>query len=143
MRRSEVWLDEGHGECHFREQRWINDLNERLQYFNGSRYQLSCSVIMPNHCHAIIRPFDGYELENLLGQMKGVTSRHLNAALGRQNELWEQECYDRIIRDTEHLYRVVQYIGRNPASLNIPRQRWPLWIDPLWEQAGWGFVPCR
>jgi putative transposase len=141
IRHAEKWLDEGHGECHFREQRWINDLNERLQYFNGSRYQLSCSVIMPNHCHAIIRPFDGYELENLLGQIKGVTARHLNVALGRQNELWEQECYDRIIRDAEHLYRVVQYIGRNPAALNIPKQHWPLWLDPLWEQAGWGFVP--
>lgn len=139
MRRSEVWLDEGHGVCYFQQQRWIKDMNDRLQYFNGVRYQLSCSVIMPNHCHVVIRPYDGYELEDLLGAMKGVNARNINAAIGKQGEIWEQECYDRIIRDGEHLYRVIQYIGRNPAASAKPKEKWPRWIEPGWVQAGWGF----
>ncbi len=140
MRRTELCLDEGHGECYFLEQKWIDDLQARLQHFNGEQYQLSCSVIMPNHCHAIIRPFDGYELEDLVGAMKSITAKHINAAVKREGDLWQQETYDRIIRDAEHLRRVIQYIGRNPAGSILPRDRWPRWIDPEWVKAGWGFA---
>jgi hypothetical protein len=48
----------------------------------------------------------------------------------------QQESYDRIVRDEEHLYRVVQYIGRNPSMAGIPRERWLRWIDPSWRAAG-------
>jgi putative transposase len=114
-------------------------LTARLQRFNGERYQLSCLVCMPNHCHAILRPYAGHELEQLVGAIKGVVARQINAAIGGQGELWQQECYDRIIRDVEHLQRVIQYIGRNPAGLKLPPDKWPRWIDPEWEQAGYGF----
>ncbi len=94
---------------------------------------------MPNHCHAIIRPFDGYDLEELLGAMKGVVARNLNAALHLPGELWQQESFDRIIRDAEHLDKVIQYIGRNPEKANLPRHQWHRWIDPDWQSAGWEF----
>ena len=138
-RRTEAWLDEGHGACHFREERWANDLRDRLHHFQGERYQLFCWVIMPNHCHLVIRPFDGHELEDLLGSMKGVTAKHLNAVVERSGELWQQECYDRIIRDAEHLHRVIQYLGRNPAQAGLPPSEWFRWIDPAWQAAGWDF----
>ncbi|MFM8222427.1 MAG: hypothetical protein ACKOJF_26275, partial [Planctomycetaceae bacterium] len=57
----------------------------------------------------------------------------------RSGTIWEQESYDRIIRDAAHLFRVVQYIGANPHKANIPRKEWVRWIDPEWEQAGWNF----
>jgi REP element-mobilizing transposase RayT len=139
-RRAEAWLDEGHGACHFQEQRWADDLRERLHHFQGERYQLSAWVIMPNQCHLVIRPFDGNELEDLLGAMKGVTAKHINAAVQRTgNELWQQECYDRIVRDAEHLQRVIQYLGRNPQQAGLPRSQWHRWIDPAWQAAGWNF----
>lgn len=54
--------------------------------------------------------------------------------------LWAEESYDRIIRDEEHLYRVIQYIGRNVAKAGLPKSHWYRWIDPSWERSGWGFV---
>lgn len=71
--------------------------------------------------------------------MKGVNSRNINLALGKSGEIWQQESYDRIIRDGEHLDRVIQYIGRNPANCKLPRERWCRWIDPAWQAAGWDF----
>lgn len=139
VRRTEAWLDEGHGACYFREDRWAEDLQARLNKFNGSRYRLSCWVIMPNHCHVVICPFEGHELEDVLGAMKGVTSRHINLATGNSGQIWQQESYDRIIRDGEHLDRVIQYIGRNPANSKLPREHWRRWIDPAWQAAGWNF----
>ena len=71
---------------------------------------------MHNHVHAVMKPIDGFELEEILSSIKGFVSRKVNKLLGRQGKLWEQESYDRIIRDDEHLYQVIQYIGNNPAK---------------------------
>jgi len=96
---------------------------------------------MPNHCHAVIQPFDGFALEDVLGAMKGVNARHVNSALGRTGTLWEEESYDRIVRDEAHLWRVVQYIGRNPRKAGIGSEaNWRRWIHPTWEAAGWRFI---
>jgi REP element-mobilizing transposase RayT len=133
-------LDEGYGACHFREQRWCEVLRQRLEHFQDQRYQLSCWAIMPNHFHAVIRPFDGHTLEDLLGAIKGVAARHLNKALAADGALWAEECYDRIVRDEEHLWRVIQYIGRNPRVAGLAGEAaWRRWIHPAWEEAGWTF----
>jgi putative transposase len=137
---AERWLDEGAGACHFREQRWCEDLAQRLHHFQHQRYFLACRAIMPNHCHALIQPFAGHELEDLLGAMKGVTARHINLALGTTGALWAEECYDRIVRDEEHLWRVIQYIGRNPRMCGLGTEvAWRRWIHPEWEAVGWRF----
>ena len=69
---------------------------------------------MPNHCHLTIRPFTDHELEKILQGMKAASAKAVNALLGTTGSLWQQESYDRIVRDEEHLWRVIQYIGRNP-----------------------------
>ena len=98
-------------------------------------------AIMPNHCHAVIQPFEGHALEALLGAIKGVNARHVNSALVRTGALWEEESYDRIVRDEEHLWRVVQYIGRNPRKAGLGSEaNWRRWIHPVWESAGWRFI---
>ncbi len=137
---AERWLDEGYGECQFRHRRSCEDLSERLHRFQDQRYLLSCWAIMPNHCHAVLRPFQGYTLEDLLGAIKGVTARLINASLGRTGALWEEESYDRIVRDGEHLWYVIQYVGRNPRLAGLETEAaWRTWVHPEWEAAGWGF----
>lgn len=81
----------------------------------------------------------GTNWKTLIGAMKGVTAKHINAATGQTGELWEQECFDRIIRDSDHLQRIAQYIGNNPQQAGVPRDQWFRWIDPQWQQAGWDF----
>ncbi len=44
-----------------------------------------------------------------------------------------------VSRDDEHLYRVVQYIGRNPSQAGLPRESWHRWLHPDWEACGWRF----
>lgn len=122
LRVAECCLDEGFGACYFKELRWADELYARLQHFNGQHYHLACSVIMPNHCHAVIRPFEGHTLENIVGAMKSVSARRINAAMQRTGDLWQQESYDRIICDTEHLRKVIRYIGLNLAKAGLRDQ---------------------
>jgi hypothetical protein len=64
----------------------------------------------------------------------------VNHELNRIGSLWQDESYDQIVRDEEHLWRVVQYIGRNPLKAGLPRDRWIRWVHPEWREAGWDFV---
>ena len=123
--RAKRWLDNGYGACHLAERRWANDLKERLYHLQNESYLLSCWVIMPRHCHAVTRPFDGHVLEDLLGATKGVSARHINNALDETGPLWEEESYDRFIRDEEHLWRVIQYTGRNRRLAGLQhKEQW-------------------
>ncbi len=134
------WLDAGYGACWFREQRFADELQRAVFHRHGSQHFVPVGAIMPNHCHLVIRPIDSDDLEDLLGEMKSVVARFINRDRKSSGRLWQQESYDRIIRDTEHLLNVVQYIGRNPARANLPHKQWHRWIDPSWEAAGWRFV---
>ena len=140
VRRAEAWLDEGYGSCFFREARHAEQLEEALRHFQDERYFVSCYVVMPNHCHAVLRPFAGRELEVILQGMKGVVAHRVHSATGGSGSIWQEESYDRIIRDGEHLWRCIQYIGRNPRLAGLPANTWRRWIHPDWESLGWRFV---
>ena len=140
-RLAERWLDEGHGECWLRQTELAHEVRAALEYFQDERLMLSSYVIMPNHVHATVKPLGDYGLEAILGGWKGFTARRINQRIGRTGSRWEQEAYDRIVRDAEHLYRVVQYIGNNPGRAGIPEAQWVRWVHPEWERHGWGFEP--
>jgi putative transposase len=53
--------------------------------------------------------------------------------------LWQEETYDRIIRDCQHLDNCLQYIAANPRKAGLPPGSCPLWIRPEWIALGWTF----
>ena len=138
--KAERWIDEGHGRCYFAEPAHAKKLADAMLFFQDQRYQLFGYVVMPNHCHLIVKPIAGHCLEGILRAWKGYVAWQINRAVGGSGTIWQQESYDRIVRDEEHLYRVVQYIGHNPAKAGLPPDRWYRWIHPRWQQAGWNFV---
>jgi putative transposase len=140
FRQEEEWLDAGFGSCIFQDSTIAFILANAIKHFHGQRYFVSCYAIMPSHCHLIMRPHDDWKLESILRGIKGVVAREVNARIGNFGALWQQESYDRIVRDEEHLWQVIQYIGRNPAKAAIPREKWIRWMDPSWEALGWKFL---
>lgn len=138
-RKAEASMDAGYGECVFHNRELADEMSQSLLHFQHKRCLTSCFTVMPNHVHTVIKPLNGNELEDILESVKRFVSRKVNSLLGRSGVLWAQESYDRIIRDEEHLFRVVQYIGQNPAKARLPRNEWVRWVHPDWEQVGWGF----
>jgi REP element-mobilizing transposase RayT len=141
MRRVEKWLDAGAGSCLLRASTYAAVVVEKLQYFADTRYQLGCYVVMPNHVHVAVRPLHPGEfpLEDLIGSWKKFSAVEINRCQSQVGPLWQEEAFDRMIRDEEHLFRVIRYIGSNPELAGIPRQSCPLWINPEWVAAGWKF----
>lgn len=139
--RIETWLDQGTGSCVLRDLASSLKVHQSLQHFHGDRYELGASVVMPNHVHCVVRPLTATsELEEITGSWKSFTGRQLNLKLERHGALWQDESYDRIIRDEEHLWNCLQYIGRNPKKVGLNNESCQLWINPEWEKIGWKFV---
>ena len=138
--KTERWLDEGYGSCVFNEPRLSREMSKSLLYFQEQRHFTFCFVVMPNHVHVVMQPMNGYALEDCLQRIKQYVSLQVNDSLKRIGALWEEESYDRIVRDEEHLWNVVQYIGRNPKKAGLPVDQWIRWIHPDWKAAGWDFI---
>ena len=54
----EKWVDAGHGQCWFRKSEYADELRRTIMHFHEKRYEVGCFVILVNHCHLIIRPFE-------------------------------------------------------------------------------------
>ena len=138
-RKTEAWADQGYGECVFRNLKLASEMAQSLLHFQDEHCLTSCYAVMPNHVHVVIKPLGELELEQILQWIKRFVSRAVNSTLSRSGKLWEEESYDQIVRDEEHLFHVIQYIGRNPAKAGLPQSEWVRWIHPTWQQAGWDF----
>jgi REP element-mobilizing transposase RayT len=139
--RIEGWLDEGYGSCVLSEPEMADHIATAMHHFDGERYELACYVVMPNHVHSVMRPTQPREhpLETLLKSWKSYSGRRINESLRHSGSLWQEESYDRIVRDEEHLWRTVQYVGRNPRNAGLSPERCRLWVRPQWEALGWKF----
>ena len=117
----ERWLDRGHGECLLRDAKARDIVKQALQHFDGERYTLDIWVIMPNHVHVILQPSDGENLSEILHSWKSFTSRRVNELLERTGPFWQDENFDRIVRDLEELERIRSYIRRNPEQAGLQK----------------------
>lgn len=131
-------------------------VKEALQYRDGNVFDLRAYCIMPNHVHVVFEPIStsewlrsvlkghsdtrgsGYQ-PDLLGQsdyqsdlpkimqsLKRHTARQANIVLGREGAFWQDESYDRVIRDNDEYIRIVNYVLENPVKAGLV-SRWEDW----------------
>lgn len=142
MERVERWLDEGYGSCVLREKYAADCLEQKLRHFDHEQYDLCALVIMPNHVHLLVKPYSDkvHPLERIEQGWKAYSSREINRQRGIRGALWQQESFDRIVRDEEHLWQCIQYIGSNPSRAGLDLRLVRRWIRPDWIATGWGFA---
>ena len=90
-----------------------------LRSGDSTYYDLIAGIVMPDHVHALLRPKEGVELPRILKGMKGVSARIVNEARGRRGELWQDESWDRIVRDQKELDEKLQYMLDNPVRAGL------------------------
>ncbi|HEV2425529.1 MAG TPA: transposase [Terriglobia bacterium] len=105
-----------------------------LFFFDAARYHLHAWVVMPNHVHVLFTPEVGYTLSVILHSWKSFTASQANRLLGRYGRFWQEEYFDRYIRNQKHYLIVIDYIESNPvtAGLSGRKEDWPF------SSAGWG-----
>ncbi|HWW02065.1 MAG TPA: transposase [Candidatus Acidoferrum sp.] len=118
QRKLEAYLDLGHGACYLRDPRIADLVQGNLWHHDGSKYRLLAWVVMPNHVHALIEVW-GVPLGKIIQNWKTYTAKAANETLRRNGSFWEEDYFDRYIRDEEHFRRVVRYIENNPVKAHL------------------------
>ena len=85
---------------------------------------------MDDHVHVVVEPFDGHRLTAILQGWNSFTAHRLKSLSRQIGSIWQDESFDRIIRDQRELVEKLQYIQSNPQKrwTHIGHYRW-LWIS--------------
>ena len=92
-----------------------------ILFDHARRYDLLFGVVMPDHVHLLFRPLvkeDGswYELPQIIRGIKGTSAKRINSLLGRSGSVWQEEYFDRMIRDEEEMLEKWNYMWKNPLK---------------------------
>ena len=107
-------------------------------------YKLIAVVVMPDHVHLLLTPKDGYALSRAMKGIKGVSARQINSKrrgtdknvrtdknVCSTGSIWQDESFDRIIRNQKELDEKLNYMFINPVKRGLTE-------DP-WNYYGWYF----
>jgi REP element-mobilizing transposase RayT len=103
-----------------------------IRHFQGQRYEVPAYVVMDDHVHVLVLPFQEFPLHSVIHSWKSFSSKRLVTEWSRRAPVWQHEYFDRIVRDEAEFMQKANYIGGNPLK------RWPDVQDYPWM----GFGPC-
>ncbi len=112
------YLDEGLGCCWLGRSEFKELVVGAMRHFDGQRYELGEIAVQSNHAHALVRPLAGFELEDILHGWKGYSGREMNKRMGAGGTVWQDESYDRLVRDTLEFGRTSRYIRNNGKPMD-------------------------
>jgi REP element-mobilizing transposase RayT len=118
-RRAEKYLDCGYGECLLRKEFIAEQAQESLLHFDSIRYKLIAWVVMPNHAHFLIKPVNDFTLKEIMQKYKSFTAHECNKLLNRGGRFWQEDYFDRFVRNYEHFEATVNYIENNPVKARL------------------------
>jgi len=96
------------------------------------RYALHGFAVMPNHVHLLMTPH--IALPRLTKGLKGFTAKQANQMLGLTGKpFWQEESYDRLVRNQRESDRIRFYIEQNPVRAGLVREA----SEYRWSSAGW------
>ena len=134
--RIETWLDAGHGACLLRAQQAARCVADAWRHFDGIRYFLHAWVIMPNHVHVLVQVTRA-ALPEVVKGWKSYTARQINRLTSRSGPVWQQDYWDRFVRNEAHYLSCLAYIQQNPikAGLAATPEAWLwTWVRPEEEE---------
>lgn len=120
---------------------WLSDpeiaaiIKESIHYRDEKDYILYSYCIMHNHVHLVFQHIsnkikevkDVYPITDILASLKKYTARLCNQKLKRSGiPFWHPESYDRVIRDSDELQRVIHYTLYNPVKAGFV-EKWTDW----------------
>src|SRR5262249_47855492 len=89
---------------------------------NGPYYTLLGAVIMTDHVHLLLKPNSRIELTRVMRGVKGVSARLINEQRGTKGTIWQDESWDRMIRDEAEPLGFADYLVTNPVKAGLCRE---------------------
>ncbi len=84
---------------------------------DGKYYSIGAAVVMTDHVHIVLANHENYDLSAIMKGIKGVSARLVNKMrVITDSPVWQDESYDRIIRNERELQEKITYIIENPLK---------------------------
>jgi len=102
---------------------------DTLHFWDNKRIELYSYCVMSNHVHAVLKVFEKDEngkklyLQDVMESIKQFSARKCNIILGKEGKFWQNETYDRLVRDKGELFRIISYILDNPVKAGLCEKR--------------------
>ena len=122
-KRIENYLDKGYGECYLEIEEIAEQVQESLLHFDAVRYKLIAWAIMPNHIHFLIKPINNHSPSEIIKKFKSFTAHEANKILHKSGQFWQEDYFDRYIRNREHYEKTIDYIENNPVKARLCEKR--------------------
>jgi REP element-mobilizing transposase RayT len=104
-----------------------------IRHFNGARYALQAYVVMNDHVHVLAQISPDRWLEDIVSSWKSFTTNRTQREFGRQGAVWQDEYFDRAVRDDAEYDQKRDYILGNAQKrwpdIDAYRWRWALGMD--------------
>jgi REP element-mobilizing transposase RayT len=109
---------------------------DAIKHFHQIRYWVTAAVVLPDHVHLIFKSLadgsgDTFSLSKILQSIKGFSARAINKCRGSEGLLWQDESFDRIVRDHDEYLEKWNYIRNNPVKSGLCQS--PEEYPFLWE----------
>jgi valyl-tRNA synthetase len=111
------------------------------RHWHGQRAEVLAVVVMPDHVHMLIAPFEAssgkwHSLSELLHTIKSFSAHQVgehrkSKGLGG---VWQDESFDRIVRDGDELREKIAYMQANPIKRGLAQK----WKDYQWTHVSAG-----
>jgi putative transposase len=97
---------------------------EALRHWDSQKWTLYAAVVLPDHVHVLAQPLmrdigGAFDLGEILHSIKRFSARKINQANRIQGSLWQDERYDRIVRDDAEFLEKWDYIRNNPLKAGL------------------------
>ncbi len=98
-----------------------------LHYPDGKEYKLICYCIMPNHVHLIFELLNENKgISKIMQSIKRISARKISIKLERSGKFWQDESFDRLIRDDKELFNTIKYVLINTVNAGLVDD-WEKW----------------
>ena len=88
-----------------------------IRFLDSKKYELFAVVVLNDHVHMIINPMDA--LPKIMHSIKSFSAHQINKISDRKGKVWQDENYDRVIRNEDEFLEKINYIANNPIKANL------------------------
>ena len=107
-------------------------------HWHNRRMTLHAAVVMPDHVHLLLTPLarpsgatgggtpappaEAFSLSELLHSIKSYSAHQINKVRNAEGSIWQDESFDRIVRDEAEFEEKWNYIRHNPVRAGLVEQ---------------------
>ncbi len=90
---------------------------DALKFWDTKKWKIYAAIILPDHVHILSQPLpqkEGgfFDLAEIIHSVKSFSAQKISQHRGVQGRIWQDERYDRIVRDEAEFLEKWNYLRR-------------------------------